>query len=194
MKRLETERLVLEPVTARNAAVLWKLMQSSHLREFQDVPRYTREEFQRRVAARPKRFDARSIGRFEWVVALTETGAGIGWVSIRIGEHARGVGEIGYSLLLGFRSKHYASEAASAVIAYAFECSELNRVDACCLPGNLASRRLLARLGFVETHLQRNGAVVRGKPVDVCVYEMPRERWGARSAPTVQRSQAQLSR
>jgi RimJ/RimL family protein N-acetyltransferase len=174
---IETPRLVLEPVTPRNAGVLWKLMQSGHLREYQDVPRYTRDEFQRRVAARPKRLESRAIGRFEWVAAIAESRVGIGWISLRIGDHSRGVAEIGYSIVASHRSKRYASEAACAVIDCAFETSDLRRIDACCVPGNLPSRRLLARLDFVETHLQRHAAVVRGRPVDVCVYEMSRERW-----------------
>ncbi|MBD5635623.1 MAG: hypothetical protein IAI49_14195 [Candidatus Eremiobacteraeota bacterium] len=64
MRRIVTARLVLEPVTTENAATLWKIMQSGGLREYQDVPRHTRDEFARRVASRPKHFDSRAIGRF----------------------------------------------------------------------------------------------------------------------------------
>jgi hypothetical protein len=62
MTVLRTTRLRLEPVTARNAAMLWRVMQAPQLREFQDVPRYTRAEFERRVAQRPKRLHARAVG------------------------------------------------------------------------------------------------------------------------------------
>ena len=180
MTRIPTPRLVLEPVTARNAPVLWRLMQLPQLRDYQDIPRYTRDEFTRRVAARAKRFDGRATGRFEWLIQLAETNEAIGWISLRVGDHARGNAEIGYSILAGYRNEGYASEAARGLIADAFETTDLRQVDACCVPENEPSRRLLTRLGFTEARTQRNGAVVRGKPVDIVVYEMPRPHWPPR--------------
>ena len=65
MRRLQTARLVLEPVTVANAAVLWRIMQSRLLREYQDVPRYSRDDFERRVAARAHRLVAPAPGPVE---------------------------------------------------------------------------------------------------------------------------------
>ncbi len=177
MKRLVSGRLVLEPVTKLNAAALWGVMQGRDLREYQDVPRYTREEFERRVAARPKRFDARTTGRFEWLIVIAGTSSAIGWASLRVGDIARKVAEIGYSVAATKRGAGYATEAVRQVVEYAFEASDLERMEACCVPANVPSRRLLTTLGFIEIRLQRNGAIVRGRPVDVMLYEMPRERW-----------------
>ncbi len=177
MKRIVTERLTLEPVTSLNAAALWRLMQSGMLREFQDVPRYTRDEFERRVEARPKQFDARAAGRFEWLMVLGKEP--LGWISLRVGDNARGVAEIGYSVLAEHRSRGYASEAARGLIDSAFEETELRQIDACCVPQNEHSRKLLRTIGFAEARTQRNGAIVRGKPVDIVIYEMGRDRWAA---------------
>jgi ribosomal-protein-alanine N-acetyltransferase len=184
---IRTRRLLLDPVTPRSAIVLWRIMQSAHLREFQDVPRYTREEFARRVASRPTRLDGRAVGRFEWLIREAATEVPIGWISLRVGDHARGVAEIGYSVLAPHRGSGYASEAALAIVDAAFERAGLRRVDACCVPANEASRRLLVRLGFAEPKIQRAGAIVRGRPVDVLVFELTRERWsglrGERAEP-----------
>lgn len=177
MKRLVGKRVVLEPVTPANAVTLWRIMQSKDLREFQDVPRYTRDEFERRVASRPKAFDTRATGRFEWLILVAKTRAAIGWVSLRVGDHARGTAEIGYSVALDHRGGGYATEATQLLVDFAFSESDLQQVDACCVPANVPSRRLLASLGFIETRLQRNGAIVRARPVDIVLFEMPRERW-----------------
>ncbi len=190
MKRLETERLLLEPVTPANAMVLWRIMQSAHLREFQDVPRHTRDEFARRVAARPKNFDSRAVGRFEWLLVERESGQGLGWLSLRLGDGSRGTAEIGYSIVATHRGKGYASEASTAVVDYAFEASDLDRLDACCVPANAASRRLLARVGFREMRVQKNGAIVRGAPVDIVIFELTRDAWLARQSPMQKRSSA----
>jgi RimJ/RimL family protein N-acetyltransferase len=175
--RLTTERLVLEPVTPHNAAILWRIMQSAHLREFQDVPRYTRDEFERRVAARPKRFDSIAVGRFEWLIVLAAERQAIGWVSLRVGDHARGTAELAYSILAAYRMAGYATEAALAVVAFAFERGDARVLEACCVPANAGSRRLLARIGFEEMRVQRNGAIVRGRPVDIVIFELTRARW-----------------
>jgi RimJ/RimL family protein N-acetyltransferase len=177
MNRYTSPRLILDPVTGLNAVALWRIMQSGHLRDYQDIPRFTRHEFERRVAARPKVFDARAIGRFEWLVELSASREPIGWISLRVGDHARGSAEIGYSILAPHRGAGYATEAARSLIAGTFETSDLHQIEACCVPENLASRKLLASLGFIEARVQRNGAIVRGKPVDVIIHEMPRERW-----------------
>jgi ribosomal-protein-alanine N-acetyltransferase len=177
VNRYTSERLILEPVTALNAIVLWRIMQSGHLRDYQDIPRFTRQEFERRVAARPKVFDARATGRFEWLVMLAASRESIGWISLRLGDHSRGTAEIGYSILVPHRGGGYAAEAARTLISGTFETSDLHQIEACCVPENIASRKLLASLGFIEARVQRNGAIVRGKPVDVVIHEMPRERW-----------------
>jgi ribosomal-protein-alanine N-acetyltransferase len=187
VRRILTERLVLEPVTADNAAVLWRIMQSGGLREFQDVPRYTREEFQKSVAARPKRFDSHATGRFEWLIVPAPGRNAIGWVSLRVGDHPRGAAEVGYSILAAFRGSGFATESARAIVDFAFRDSDLRQVDACCVPENVASRRLLARAGFEEIRIQKNGAIVRGRPVDIVIFEAYRDRWlradGAPAAP-----------
>jgi RimJ/RimL family protein N-acetyltransferase len=179
MKRIRSPRLVLEPVTTENCAILWRLMQAAHLREFQDVPRHTREEFRRRVASRPTHFDARAIGRFEWLIVLGAGARAIGWISLRVGDRSRGTAEIGYSVLAGYRGEGYATEAARALVDHAFEDSDLRQIEACCLPANVASRRLLASVGFEERRIQRNGAMVRGRPVDIVLFELLRETWSA---------------
>jgi RimJ/RimL family protein N-acetyltransferase len=180
VNRLETERLILEPVTVANAMVLWRIMQSRLLREYQDVPRYTRDDFQRRVAARPKRLDVRATGRFEWLIIVAASNEPIGWISLRLGEQHRGTAEIGYSVVTGYRSGGYATEAARALVDDVFADTPLHKIDACCVPENVPSRRLLRSIGFSETRVQHHGAIVRGRPVDIVIYELTREQWESR--------------
>ena len=100
---------------------------------------------------------------------------------MRVGDGGRGTAEIGYSIVATHRGAGYAAEAARAVVDYAFEESDLRQLDACCVPANAASRRLLARIGFDEVRVQRNGAIVKGAPVDIVIFELTRERWMAKA-------------
>jgi RimJ/RimL family protein N-acetyltransferase len=179
VRRIRTERLVLEPVVPLNAEILWRIMQSAHLRDYQDVPHFTQDEFERRVRQRSKRFDAHNAGRFEWLIGAAAGSTVVGWISLRVAENGGGVAEIGYSLLAQHRGAGYAREAARALADEAFEQTDLRRLEACCVPANAASRRLLEGLGFARRKLQRNGAVVRGRPVDILIFQMTRETWQA---------------
>ena len=168
---------MLDPVTPANATVLWRIMQSAHLREFQDIPRFSREDFEKRVKARPLRLDGRTAGRFEWLICVAATRAAIGWISLRIGDRPAGSGELGYSLLLEYRGKGYASEAVAGLLDRLFETTPLRRLEACCVPANASSRRLLERIGFSQQRMQPNGAMVRGRPVDIVCFEVERNAW-----------------
>jgi RimJ/RimL family protein N-acetyltransferase len=181
MMTITTARLALQPVDLENATALWRIMQSAHLREFQDVPRLSREEFLRRVDGRPTRLDRRAVGRFEWLITAPGREV-VGWVSLRIHDRARAVGELGYSILLPFRRRGYASEATGGVVDETFRRGILDRIQACCIPGNVGSRGVLQRLGFAEERLLRRGAVVRGRPVDVLLFTLDRSTWASRRA------------
>lgn len=188
MRDLETPRLILEAVTPRNAIDLWQIMQAPHLRDYQDVPRFTRTEHLRRVGARASEFSGRAVGRFEWIVRVrASAGEPIGWVSLRLGDQPRGIAELGYTLVVNGRGRGYATEAVSAVSVYAFETPGIEAIEACCLPQNLRSRRLLERLGFNLMRSQPNGAMLRGRPVEIAIYRLrghPAQRSSANSIVT----------
>ena len=148
MMHVRTARLRLEVVSPSNATTLWQLMQSPGLREHQDIPRYACADFVARVRSRPSFFDIRTIARFEWIVRDRAIGEPMGWVSLRSGEHPRGMIELGYTLLEAYRGQGFATEAITALIGYAFEQEGVEVLEACCVPENRASWRVLERIGF----------------------------------------------
>jgi RimJ/RimL family protein N-acetyltransferase len=188
VRHLESSRLYLEPVTRENADVLWGIMQAANLRDYQDVPRYTRDAFRERVASRPSQFDGRSNGRFEWLIYPAKGDECIGWVSLRLGDHGSSTAELGYSLLSSARGSGYATEAVRLLCDEAFSATSLRRVEAACVTENEASRRLLVRLGFTRVRLQRSGAVVRGRAVDILIFQMDGQRWRRMHAGSARRS------
>lgn len=177
MKVLRTERIALLPVDAGNARELWEVLNAPDLRKYQDIPRLRAEEFERQVRARPKSLRPGVIGRFEWLLRALEDRAAIGWISLRVNDRTPRVGEVGYSLLASARGNGYATEALRAVIDEAFLTGELDEVQACIVPENAASRKVLDRTGFREERLLRSGAVIRGRHVDVLLFSIPRGSW-----------------
>jgi RimJ/RimL family protein N-acetyltransferase len=180
MRRLQTERLELVPVGSENARGLWRLLGKPDLRTWQDIPRVRLEEFERQVRSRPRRLEPHTVGRYEWLVRVTApympTGD-IGWVSLRIHERTRELGELGYSLIAEGRGFGYATEAVGAIVDEAFRATALDEVQACTMEGNTSSRHVLARVGLREVRLLHSGAIVRGRPVDVLLHAIHRGEW-----------------
>jgi RimJ/RimL family protein N-acetyltransferase len=177
MRVLQAERLTLVPVEARNARELWDVLNAPDLRKYQDIPRVRAEEFERQVRARPKALRSGATGRFEWLVKAGEPQTPVGWISLRVNDRTPRVGEVGYSLVQSARGHGYASEALGAVIDETFQSAELDEIQACIVPENVASRAVLDRTGFREERMLRSGAVIRGRHVDVILFTITRATW-----------------
>jgi ribosomal-protein-alanine N-acetyltransferase len=177
MRTLRAARLTLIPVEARNARELWEVLNAPDLRKYQDIPRVRAEEFERQVRARPRALRPGATGRFEWLVKAGEPRSPVGWISLRVNDRTPNVGEVGYSLVPEARGKGYASEALGAVIDETFATAELDEVQACIVPENVASRGVLDRTGFREDRILRSGAVIRGRHVDVLLFTLTRASW-----------------
>ena len=94
----------------------------------------------------------RSHGVQYWPIFLLENGEHVGCCGLRPYDQSRGILELGFHI----RSRHwrqgYATEAARAVMAYAFERPGVSALFAGHNPRNEASRHLLEQLGFRYTH------------------------------------------
>jgi RimJ/RimL family protein N-acetyltransferase len=178
MRALQAERITLIPVEGRNARELWGVLNAPDLRKYQDIPRVRPEEFERQVRTRPKALRPGATGRFEWLVQAGDPATPVGWISLRVNDRSPRVGEVGYSLVLEARGNGYASEALGAVIDETFESAELDEIQACIVPENVASRAVLDRTGFREERMLRSGAVIRGRHVDVVLFSLTRASWG----------------
>ena len=71
-------------------------------------------------------------------------------------------GTLGYWIGQGHSRQGYMREAIEAMVHYAFDRLDLSRIEAACLPGNVASRGLLEKTGFkyegvAQSYLQIDG-------------------------------------
>jgi [ribosomal protein S5]-alanine N-acetyltransferase len=177
MRFVTTERLVLEPVDVRNAKELWRILGAPDLRRFQDIPRVRAEEFERQVRSRPRALRDHATGRFEWIIRTVQDSTPVGWISLRINERTSHIAEIGYSLVEEARGSGYASEAVAAIVNETFMTTQINELQACCVPENESSRAVLDRTHFRESRLLKSGAMIRGRHVDIMLYTLDRGEW-----------------
>lgn len=179
MRTILTERLRLTPVTMRNAATLWHVLQAPDLRVYQDLPEVDQTQFVRMVSSRPQQFEMGAWGRFEWLIFLEGVHEAVGWVSLRIAERSPSTGEVGYSIVKQYRSRGIATEAVRGLVNESFSHAKLRRIRAYCVPENGASRAVLEHLGFQDDGVLPHGATLRGEPVDVLALLLERARWEA---------------
>lgn len=98
-----------------------------------------------------------------WGVFLIESNDLIGIVSLT--ELVRGPLQscwLGYSLDHAQNGRGYTTEAAHLVIGCAFQVLKLHRIEAGVMPHNLASIRVLEKVGFEKEGLSRKNVLING--------------------------------
>lgn len=139
---IQTERLILRPITATDLHAFQAILSDTHvMRYWSSLPHAdletTREWLEREMAITPDE---------GFTLAIEHQGRMIG----KVGAHR--LPEIGYVLAREAWGRGFAGEALAAIIAHLFATTALPRLTADVDPRNEASLRLLARLGFAETH------------------------------------------
>ena len=88
-----------------------------------------------------------------------------------------GLWEIGYTLISSERGKGYGTEAVTVFVDYLFLSRDLVRIQATTDLRNLASQRLLEKVGFKREGIVRKSLFIRGEWRDLRLYSILREEW-----------------
>jgi [ribosomal protein S5]-alanine N-acetyltransferase len=116
-------------------------------------------------------------------VERVSDGAFIGWCSVTRWSPDYRSASMGYCLDDAAWGRGYATEAARALLVWAFGTLDLNRVQAETDTRNAASARVLEKLGFVREGTLREDCVVNGEVSDSWVYGLLRREWQPPSEP-----------
>jgi ribosomal-protein-serine acetyltransferase len=87
---------------------------------------------------------------------------------------------IGYWLAEARQGRGTMTRAVAALVDYAFETFELNRVEVRVAVENQRSRAIPERLGFREEAVFRRSQAVGGRHLDLAIYSTLPEEWAAR--------------
>jgi len=85
--------------------------------------------------------------------------------------------EIGYSLVPNERGKGYCSEAVKIMVDYLFLSKDTGRIQAQTDPRNIASQKVLEKVGFKKEGTLRRNFFMRGEWRDAYIYSILREEW-----------------
>jgi ribosomal-protein-alanine N-acetyltransferase len=79
---------------------------------------------------------------------------------------------IGYDLQVDFWNRGFITEALEAVIEYGFYELNINRIEAEVMPGNVASEKVLSKIGFKNEGLLRQWMYWNDKHYDINMFSM----------------------
>lgn len=118
-----------------------------------------------------------------WRWTVFPTGAFIGWCGLTRWNPDYRSASLGYCLHDAAWGYGYATEAASALLEWAFDTLDLNRVQAETDTRNVASARVLEKVGFMREGTLREDCVVNGEVSDSWVFGLIRRDRGSSSEP-----------
>jgi len=165
---LETQRLRLTPLEARDADDIFPLMDDPEVMAYweareSDDPEIVAELVRAQVA---EMADGRAI---YWGIRRIADAALVGCCDLSQIERRHGRAEVGFMLGRGVGEEGYAREAMQAMIAYAAT-SGLKRLSARTYLGERRSEMLLAELGFLEEGLLRGHLLRDGERRDCRLF------------------------
>ena len=184
---LSTDRLHLRPVSEADADALYALHSSASVLRYWDSPPWIDPARAARFVAASRQMAEDGSGA-RLVVERRSDGAFLGWCGLSRWNPDFRSAAITYILGEAAWGQGYATEAARALLGWAFETLDLNRVQAEADTRNVASARVLEKLGFVHEGTLREDCIVDGEVSDSWVYGLLRRQWDAASGLDPDRS------
>jgi RimJ/RimL family protein N-acetyltransferase len=173
---LHTARLDLRPIADADADALFALHSNSFVLRYWDSPPWTeRSRAERFIAACRQIADEGTGARL--ALARASDKAFLGWCGLTSWNPEYRSASLGYCLDEAAWGHGYATEAARALLQWAFETLDLNRVQAETDTRNLASARVLEKIGFQREGTLREDCVVNGEVSDSWVFGLLRREW-----------------
>jgi len=178
---LETERLILRQITARDTSAVFRLFSNPKVARYLDFPILKTMD------------EAREI--VDWCDAIWREGSGMRWGITKKGNEAL-IGtcgfhnwahrdfraDIGYDLLPEYWGQGLMREALSRMIRYGFDALALHRLQGMVHPSNARSRGLLKRLGFTREGTLHEWRFYRGQFWDEICYSLLGEAWHSKES------------
>jgi RimJ/RimL family protein N-acetyltransferase len=177
---LETERLTLRPFVHDDLHALHAIYKRAEVARFQYTGPRDRDAMRGVLAQKAERAVLREPGgRLDLAVVRRDTGALIGDVTLQWTSEEHRQGEVGFVFHPDHHGLGFATEATAVLLRLGFEDLGLHRIFGRLDGRNVASARLLERLGFRrEAHLREN-ELVKGEWLDEMVYALLDREWRA---------------
>lgn len=173
---LRTARLVLRPFMESDSDALFTLQSNPRVLRYWDAPPWKERTQAERFIAVCGQIERQGTGA-RLVIERAADGGFLGWCCIVKWDRDHRSATMGYCLDDAAWGQGFATEAAGALLQWAFDTLDLNRVQAETDTRNAASSRVLEKLGFVREGTLREDCIVDGEVSDSWVYGLLRREW-----------------
>ena len=177
---LKTSRLVLRTATPADAAAVFAIFADDEVTRYHDLATFTTlEEASGVIQRRAKRF-VNGHG-FRWGLVRKEDDRFVGSCGFGAWDKEARSAEIGYELGRQYWRQGIMTEALTVILSFGFEQMRLQRVVAEVMLDNVASIRLLEKLGFKDEGILRQEGYWKGQYHDLRRFSLDREIWWSRT-------------
>ncbi len=154
---LETDRLILRPLTVEDAEDLQEWLPDPDLYTYWGRPAHKKELNPKEMFVDPRpHIKRKPSADFEWGIVLKSTAKVIGEVSIFEIENSR-MAKVAYRLSKSYWRNGLTTEALKAAVEFCFTNTEIQRLWTDVDARNTASGRVLEKCGFTREGLIRQG-------------------------------------
>lgn len=165
---LHTKRCILREATDEDHVLLLELYGNPKVVEFLPLDTFVSLEDAKGEINWYRSIFKNKTG-LRWIIEECNSGKAIGTCGFLGYESEHYRAELGYDLLQDFWGKGIMKEVIREVTAFGFEQIGLNKIEAKITPENIASQRLLEKLGFSREGLLRQHEFEKGSFVDILV-------------------------
>jgi [ribosomal protein S5]-alanine N-acetyltransferase len=173
---LHTARLRLRPFSEADANAIFALQSNPRVLRYWDSPPWKERARAERFIAACRQIEQEGSGA-RLAIVRTADDVFVGWCCLMQWNPDYRSATIGYCLDETAWGQGFATEAAGALLQWAFDTLDLNRVEAETDTRNTASGRVLEKLGFVREGTLREDCIVDGELSDSWVFGLLRREW-----------------
>ncbi|MGW5055106.1 GNAT family N-acetyltransferase [Actinokineospora sp. NPDC004072] len=178
---LHTARLRLRPFAETDAPALYTLHSNTTVMRYWDSPPWADPAHAQRFLKTCQTMADEGTG-IRLAIDRTADDTFIGWCVFAGWDPTNRRATLGYCFDESTWGNGYATEAARALLGWAFDTLPLNRVQAETDTRNLASARVLQKIGFIREGTLREECIVNDEISDTWVFGLLRRDW--ESEPT----------
>ncbi len=166
-------RVAVRPAYAADAPLLRRWRAEASVRQHQPLSDASVADLRSDLARQQHSDLYRGRGeRFQWIVLVE--GEAAGWITLAVASWEHGIGEIGYALTTMQQGRGVMPVALTQLIAELFGRTPLERLEARCAVDNVASQRVLDRVGFCREGLLRGYFRFDSQRIDNWLYAILR--------------------
>jgi len=176
---LQTARLRLRGFAESDGSNLYALQSNAKVLRYWDSPPWSDQSSIARFMEGNARMADEGTGT-RLVIERQSDSAFLGWCTFNSWNPEFRSASVGYCLSEASWGQGYATEAVEALLGWAYQTVDLNRVQAEADTRNIASARVLEKLGFRLEGTLRQDCTVNGDTSDSWVYGLLRQDWEER--------------